>query len=52
MGGADRVLVGRPERKKHLKDVGVDGWIILRWWDVGAWTESIWFWIGTRAGLL
>jgi len=22
--------VGRPERRKHLEDLGVDGWIILK----------------------
>jgi len=55
MGGEDRGLVGRPEKKKHFEDVGVDGWInlkyIFRKWDWESWTESIWFWIGTRAGL-
>jgi hypothetical protein len=38
------------ERDK-LAGPGVDGRIILRWicmkWDVGVWTESIWFRIGT-----
>jgi hypothetical protein len=24
-------LVGRPEEKNHLKDLGLDGRIILRW---------------------
>ena len=37
-----RVLVGKPERKNHLENPGVDGRIILRWifrkWDVGVWT--------------
>jgi hypothetical protein len=37
--GECRVLVGRPERKNHLEDPGVDGRIILRWvfrkWDGG-----------------
>jgi hypothetical protein len=30
--------------------LGVDGNLILRWivrkWDVGTWTGSVWFWIG------
>jgi len=42
--GVYRVLMGKPEGKRHLGDPGVDGRIILRWifrkWDVGAWTES------------
>jgi hypothetical protein len=56
MGGACRaywgekrrtqVLVGKPERKNHLGDPGIDGRIILRWifrnWDVGLWTGSSW----------
>jgi hypothetical protein len=37
-----RVLVGKPEGKRPLGDLGVDGWIILGWisrrWDVGIWT--------------
>jgi len=28
--GAYRILVGRPEGKKHLEDPGVDGRIILK----------------------
>jgi hypothetical protein len=42
--GVYRVLVGKPEGKKHLGDPEVDGRIILRWifrkLDVGVWTES------------
>jgi hypothetical protein len=49
-----RVLVGKPERKKHLEDPRVDGRIILRWifrkWNVGAWTGSRWLRIGTGGG--
>ena len=30
MGGACRVLVGRPERKKHLEDLVIDEWLILK----------------------
>jgi hypothetical protein len=37
--GAYRVLVKKPKGKKPLKDLGIDGMIILRWilrkWDVG-----------------
>jgi hypothetical protein len=40
---AYRVLVGKPERKNHFEDSGVDGRIILRLifrqLHVGAWTE-------------
>jgi hypothetical protein len=42
-GGAYRVLVGKPEGKKHWGDLGIDGWIILEWisrrWGVGMWTR-------------
>jgi len=37
--GVYRVLVGRPEGKRHWGDPGADGSILLRWifrmWDVG-----------------
>ena len=29
--GAYRLLVGKPEGKRPLGDLGVDGWIILGW---------------------
>jgi len=29
--GAYRVLVGKPERKNHMEDLGVDGRIRLKW---------------------
>jgi len=29
--GAYRVLVGRPEIRDHLEDLGIDGRIILKW---------------------
>jgi hypothetical protein len=29
--GACRVLVGKPEKRNHLEDTGVDGRIILKW---------------------
>jgi hypothetical protein len=42
--------------RDYLEDTGVDGRIVLRWiireWDVGVWTESIWLRIGTGGGLL
>jgi hypothetical protein len=54
--GAYRVLVGKPEGKNHLEDPDVDGRIILRYifrkWDVGLWTGSSWFRIGTGGGHL
>jgi hypothetical protein len=42
--GAYRILVGRPEGRKHLGDPGIDGRIILKWlfkkWDRGMnWIE-------------
>jgi len=41
-----RVLVGKPEGKRHWEDLGIDGWIILGWisrrWDVGIWTGLGW----------
>ena len=40
--GVYRVLVGKPGERDHLRDLGVDGWIILgcisKRWDVGIWT--------------
>ena len=51
-----RVLVGKPERKNHLENPGVDGRIILRWifrkWDLEVWSESSWLRIGTGGGHL
>jgi hypothetical protein len=29
--GAYRDLVGKPERRNHLKDPGIDGRIIIKW---------------------
>ena len=38
----------------HLEDPGIDGRKMLRWifgkWNVGAWTGSSWFKIGTGGG--
>jgi len=54
--GAYRVLLGKPEEKRHWVDPGVDGWIILGWifrrWDVGIWTGLGWPRIGTGGGRL
>jgi hypothetical protein len=47
--------VGKPERRNHLKDPGVEGKIILKWiFEKGmeAWTGSIWLRIGTGGGFL
>jgi hypothetical protein len=42
----NRVLVGKPEGKRHWGDPSVDGGIILRGifrkWDVGVWTGLSW----------
>jgi hypothetical protein len=50
--GVYRVLVRKPEGKRP----SVDGKITLRWifrkWDVGLWTGSSWFRIGTGGGHL
>jgi hypothetical protein len=44
--GKYRVLVGRHEGRNHLKDLAVDGRIILKWiskkWDGKAWTGLPW----------
>ena len=54
--GSYKVLIGKPDGKKHLEDPDVDGRIILRWifrkWVVGIWTGSNWFRIGTVGGHL
>ena len=51
-----RILVGKPEGKRSLGDLGVDGWIILgrisRRWDVGMWTGLGWPRIETVGGRL
>ena len=51
-----RVLVGKPEGKRPLGDLGVDGWIILGWisgrLDVGIWTGLGWPRIETGGGRL
>jgi len=43
--GVYRVLVGKPEGKRPLGRLGVDGWLIgriSRRWDVGIWTGLGW----------
>jgi len=44
--GVYRVLLGKPERRNHWGDLGVDGWIILGWisgrWDVDIWAGLGW----------
>jgi len=51
-----RVLVGKPEGRRLLGNLGVDGWIILgrisRRWDVGIWTGLGWPTIGKGGGSL
>jgi len=47
---------GNRREGAHWEDLGVDGWIILRWismrWNVGIWTELGWPRIGTGGGRL
>ena len=54
--GAYRVLVGKPEGRNHLEDLGIDGRTILKWilekWDGEAWTELLWCGIGIGSRLL
>ena len=51
-----RVLVGKPEGKRPLGRLGVDGWIIIGWisrrLDVGMWTGLGWPRICTSGGRL
>jgi hypothetical protein len=50
------VCWGNMKERDYLKDVGVDGRIILScillWWYARAWTGPIWFMVGTSGGLL
>ena len=51
-----RVLVGKPEGRRQLGNLGVDVLIILGWisrrWDVGIWTGLDWPRIETGGGRL
>jgi hypothetical protein len=29
-GNACKILVGKPEGRNHMEDLGIDGWIILK----------------------
>jgi len=52
--GLYRGFLGKPDRKNHFGDPGVDGSITLRYvfkkWNVGVWTGSIWLRTGTGGG--
>ena len=54
--GVYGILVGKPERKNHFEDPGVDGRIILRWifkkWDMRTWAGSLWLRQGRRRVLV
>jgi hypothetical protein len=54
--GAYKILVGRPEGRKHLEDPGVSRRIILKYifkkWHGEALTGLIWLRIGTGGWLL
>jgi hypothetical protein len=47
---------GNLRERDHLGDPGIDEKVILKWiirqWDVGVWTGSIWLRIGTGGGHL
>jgi hypothetical protein len=49
--GVCEVSMEKPEGKRSLADLGIDGWIILNWilekWDGEVWTGSSWLRIGT-----
>jgi hypothetical protein len=53
---AYKILVGRPEGKSSLEDIGIDGRIILKWitkkYNTRVWTELIWYRVGSICGLL
>jgi len=50
------VLVRKPEGKRALIEMGIDGRIVLRWifgkWNLGVWTGSLWLRKGTSGGHL
>jgi hypothetical protein len=50
-----KILAGKPDRKRSLKDIGINERIILKWLlgkQVVVWIGFIWPRIGTRGGLL
>jgi hypothetical protein len=51
-----RYLVGKPEGKDHLEDLGLDVRIILirilKIWDGRAWSGFAWLRIGASGGML
>ena len=54
--GVYMVLWGNQREGHHWGDLGIDGWMILRWisrrWDVGIWTGLDWPRIETGGGRL
>jgi hypothetical protein len=52
MRNAYKILVGKPEGKRPLRRIGVDGKIILRKRGGKLWTLFIWLRIGTGGVLL
>ena len=58
MGGGEvytRIWWGKPSEIGYLEDPGIEGRIIyyiIRKWDVGLWSRSIWIRIGTGGGHL
>jgi hypothetical protein len=53
--GPYRILMGKPDRRNHLEDPGVDGRIILKWIFkkcVQGLAEMTWLRIGTGGGLV
>jgi len=52
--GCIRSCWGNRKEGDQWEDLGIDGWIILRWisrrWDVGIWTGLGWPRMGTGGG--
>jgi hypothetical protein len=55
MKNVHKILVGKPEGKRPLENLGLDGKIILKWdfgkWGGKLWTRCIWHRMGTNDGL-